>query len=170
MLFGGFFVKRAAIKATMPLIRTLERFGGLPENFWGNPYALGFLVGVILSVQVDMRGDRAKKTATGMLIVDVFSSLVPTRTQEVSKLIGILSTTNNPDFIRGANSATKCFLFGSGRKIDEDDPDIQRARKAAASLPGILPDSTKHSRVSGALLDNLFYKVVQENSASRSNH
>lgn len=172
MFFKKSRATKTAIQAVLPLVRTVEMTGGLPKNFWRDPYVLGFLstcIGIFAKLAT---GWKIAGSDLGYVIIGVFDAVAQGEGREIARRITEFQSTNDPDFARGVAGADKVISVTYGLPHDETDPDIIKARKLAQIGEDISPSITNISNemagVGGALQMLLFYDVVRSRLGNRS--
>jgi hypothetical protein len=153
----GFIRKKRAISAavlvTQPLINTLTYQHDLPERFWNDPYALGYLA-TMMGFAIDAVGrdhpltDNQRAEALATTFAKISGSdgwLMMTR-------IELYIEHEHPELEEGKRSARKVLTSCYGLGDQSKDSDVARAAYSVMRADTGLPEDN----IAGALIDDLF--------------
>ena len=159
MFFKKSKATKSALDAANPLINNFKEFHEIPKGFWGDPYVLGFLGSVIHFHAKAATNGNLSAIDMGIVSMKVYESLSGISGEEIGgKVAGYLSD-GNGDYRLGFENGMKCILITHGKENKEllNDADVLKAHAMAKRL-----GSVTTSNVVGALINTLFYEVVEE--------
>lgn len=166
-MFGSLFgsprkkALKESVEATLPIIRTLEMTGGLPQGFWNDAYVLGFINGCIVLFAKRSAGGNLAGETLGMVIMDAFPLISGADRTVIANRVIELQQIRQADFLRGFENAYKCIMYGFDPNAFQDDPDVIAAKALAAKMPS-MGVTDANAQVGGALIQMLFYKDVRQ--------
>jgi hypothetical protein len=148
------------------LFKTLEITSGVPESFWRDPYAVGFVNGYIMGVWLFVAGNRLDSVAVTKAAVDVLFELVPDQALEVAKRFARFHEISDPNFNEGNTNGSILALFLLGTNAVDKEPVVIEARRSAHNMSAVfdsLPTKTdERGNVGIALRQMLFYDRIQK--------
>jgi len=161
MLFLKARAKKAALEKIQIALRGLALTGGIPKDFWENPYALGWMGGTIIGIARYLKGAEPTPDEIRQISVDTFMALGAPR--PVYLRLSHLHTTQNEAFFSGIKNGQKSISFSTRTFIDENDKDIICARafaKEAMQAKHKFFGTDEHDIAATYLGNLVFYDVV----------
>jgi hypothetical protein len=161
MFFKKSKATKSALAAANPLINNFKEFHEIPKGFWGDPYVLGFLNSVIHFHAKGATNGNLSATDMGIVSMKVYESLSGISGEEIGRKVAGYLSDGNIDYRLGFENGMKCVLIVHGKANAEllNDPDVLKAQAMAKDLK---QGSVTSSALVGALIDTLFYEVVEE--------
>ena len=161
-------VTETSEKLSVVVKQMLEPFnitGGLPEGFWRDPYALGFLQGTLVTLaKIASRGElEGKKVA--QVALNVFKATVPGRGAEIYNNAVTYYSQANPSYLDAMSAGMMSIAVIYGSDDFNENPDVKKARamaEEALAETGREGDTPSSAEVGSMLQYMLFQTAVSE--------
>ena len=139
--------------------------GGLPEGFWKDPYALGFLQGTMVTLaKMATRGElEGKKVA--QVALNVFKASVPGRGAEIYNTAVDYYARRDASYMQAMNNGMMAIAVIYGSEDFADRPEVQKARalaEATLAETGREGDKPSSAEIGSMLQYLLFQTPVSE--------
>ena len=148
------------------LFRGFGPLGGIPDKVWSDPYAMGWISGyalgsaTIFALAHRDSIDRLDNVEQGQIMFAGWERVTPqNRHAEVLRRLGTLAKSNDPDYARGYDAATKIVLYDAGMLGDHTDLEIADAEATAKSLAEDGLYEFSRSSVTRTLIAQRFFQV-----------
>ena len=122
----------AAVEAVRPLIATVQAQSGLPNDFWLDPYILGFLSLVISFHARQATEGKAQGEVMGHVLADTFTAVSNANGAAIVRRLTALQQANDPEANRGANDAAVFCFYVTGILKDEVEHPLVKAASQMA--------------------------------------
>jgi hypothetical protein len=124
----------AAVQATLPLVKTLEISGPLPDGFWHDPYVLGYISSTISTFAKTATSGKITGADLGYCLFETLGKISGRNGVEIGQRVTSLAQAKDPDFFEGVDAAGKVIAVTDGSREFDDDPDVIAAVKMADSI------------------------------------
>lgn len=159
-------VVEAVCAKLRPLFGILEhRLGGFPPSLTSDPYVIGYVVGAAtIFAQIETAG-RAATELKGLVSLSALQSVFATvgfSQQDASLAMHAMAA--HPDGRRGARAADLIIGVGAGKTDMDNEPEIQAAKQAVASMPESIRTmlgGTSQSLLMHELQEQLFFAPLE---------
>jgi hypothetical protein len=158
--------KNIALRELKHLFKMLEATSGVPESFWHDPYAVGFVYGYTMGAGIFVGGKGIKPADVAKATVDVLFDLAPDQVLEAAKRWKRWHDTKDPHIDEGQKNGATLALFLLGTNAADKEPVViearRRARHNATVLTSLAAPIEERGEVGIVLRQMLFYDRIQK--------
>jgi len=138
----------------------------LPATVWGQPYFVGFVLGYMEVVVLDVAGDKATPEFMADVKTDVLFALASHDAPSTARLVALWHEQREPQYAEGrANGAFIASFLRGSREADATGlaaAAFTAARERAPVFDRLLAKTNERGRAAMILTDALFFDKISE--------